>query len=31
MTRVVENAREVLEIEAQSIVALMDRIGPAFE
>ncbi len=27
----VENAREVLQIEAQSITALMDRIGPAFE
>jgi arabinose-5-phosphate isomerase len=31
MTTVIENAREVLKIEAQSITALMERIGPAFE
>jgi len=31
MKMVIENARRVLEIEAQSIVALIDRIGPEFE
>ena len=28
---IIEQAREVLEIEAQSILALMERIGPEFE
>ena len=27
----IEQAKEVLQIEAQSILGLMDRIGPAFE
>lgn len=31
MTTVIENARRVLEIEAQSIIALIDRIGLDFE
>jgi len=31
VTEIIENAREVLEIEAQSITALMERIGPSFE